>query len=166
MPFSIRFFSFLLSMVLSHAVVSDSLWLHGLQPARLLYPWNFPGKNTWVGFHFLLLAAVNKTTYYIHFPLPQTALTFLMNFWRTCLSPHRRGTLVLSVLSTHPQSMGKETQWMSFPQMACWETKNLRTSTNDCSHEVWQILKPPVSLLLFLLGSLPPPICPYFSLYC
>ena len=27
---------------------------HGLQPARLLCPWYFPGKNTEVGFHFLL----------------------------------------------------------------------------------------------------------------
>ena len=27
---------------------------HGLQPIRLLCPWNFPGKNTGVGCHFLL----------------------------------------------------------------------------------------------------------------
>ena len=27
---------------------------HGLQPARLLCPWDFPGKNTGVGYHFLL----------------------------------------------------------------------------------------------------------------
>ena len=27
---------------------------HGLQPTRLLCPWNFPGKNTEVGCHFLL----------------------------------------------------------------------------------------------------------------
>ena len=30
------------------------LWLHGLQPARLLCLWDFPGKNTGVGCHFLL----------------------------------------------------------------------------------------------------------------
>ena len=29
---------------------------HGLQPARLLCPWDFPGKNTGVGYHFLLQA--------------------------------------------------------------------------------------------------------------
>ena len=29
------------------------LWPHGLWPARLLYPWNFPSKNTGVGCHFL-----------------------------------------------------------------------------------------------------------------
>ena len=38
----------------SRSVVSDSLWPHRLQPARLLCPWNFPGKNTGVGCHFLL----------------------------------------------------------------------------------------------------------------
>ena len=27
---------------------------HGLKPARLLCPWDFPGKNTGVGCHFLL----------------------------------------------------------------------------------------------------------------
>ena len=35
-------------------VVTDSLWPHGLQPAKLLCPWDFPGKNTGVGWHFLL----------------------------------------------------------------------------------------------------------------
>ena len=30
-------------------VLSNSLQPHGLQPARLLCPWNFPGKNTGVG---------------------------------------------------------------------------------------------------------------------
>ena len=29
--------------------VSDSLWPCGLQPTRLLYPWDSPGKNTGVG---------------------------------------------------------------------------------------------------------------------
>ena len=34
--------------------MSDSSRLHGLQPTRLLCPWNFPGKNTGVGCHRLL----------------------------------------------------------------------------------------------------------------
>ena len=36
---------------LSH---SDSFPPHGLQPTRLLCPWDSPGKNTGVGCHFLL----------------------------------------------------------------------------------------------------------------
>ena len=38
----------------SHSVVSDSSWPHGLQPTRLLPPWDFPGKSTGVGCHCLL----------------------------------------------------------------------------------------------------------------
>ena len=35
-------------------VLSDFLWPHGLYPTRLLHPWNFLGKSTGVGCHFLL----------------------------------------------------------------------------------------------------------------
>ena len=35
-------------------VVSNFLWLHWLWPSRRLCPWNFPGKDTGVGCHFLL----------------------------------------------------------------------------------------------------------------
>ena len=38
----------------SRSVVSDSLRPHGLQPTRLLHPWDFPGKSTGVGCHRLL----------------------------------------------------------------------------------------------------------------
>ena len=38
----------------NRSVMSDSLPPCGLSPARLLCPWNFPGKNTGVGCHFLL----------------------------------------------------------------------------------------------------------------
>ena len=37
----------------SRSVVSGSPWFHGLQP-RLLRPWEFPGKSTWVGCHCVL----------------------------------------------------------------------------------------------------------------
>ena len=38
----------------SCSVVSDSLRPHGLQPTRLLHPWDFPGNSTGVGCHCLL----------------------------------------------------------------------------------------------------------------
>ena len=38
----------------SRSVLSDSLRPHGLQPTRLLHPWDFPGKSTGVGCHCLL----------------------------------------------------------------------------------------------------------------
>ena len=38
----------------SRSVVSDPQQPDGLQPTRLLHPWDFPGKSTWVGCHCLL----------------------------------------------------------------------------------------------------------------
>ena len=38
----------------SRSVVSDPQRSHGLQPTRLLHPWDFPGKSTGVGCHCLL----------------------------------------------------------------------------------------------------------------
>ena len=35
-------------------VVSDSVQPHRRQPTRLPHPWDSPGKNTGVGYHFLL----------------------------------------------------------------------------------------------------------------
>ena len=40
--------------MLGRSVVSDSLRPHGLKPARLLCPWDSPGKNTRVDRHFFL----------------------------------------------------------------------------------------------------------------
>ena len=40
--------------LLACSVMSDSLWPHGLYPARLFYPWDFLSKNTGVGCHVLL----------------------------------------------------------------------------------------------------------------
>ena len=41
----IMFVMFSHNYIVSHSVMSDSLQLHGLQPARLLCPWDFPGKK-------------------------------------------------------------------------------------------------------------------------
>ena len=38
----------------SCSVVPDPQRPHGLQPSRLLHPWDFPGKSTGVGCHCLL----------------------------------------------------------------------------------------------------------------
>ena len=38
----------------SRSAVSDSSPPYGLQPTRLLHPWDFPGKSTGVGCHCLL----------------------------------------------------------------------------------------------------------------
>ena len=45
---------FLRYSVLIASVVSNSVRPHKRQPTRLRHPWDFPGKNTGVGCHFLL----------------------------------------------------------------------------------------------------------------
>ena len=52
--FSPHFLHIYLKVKVKSLVVSDSLRPHGLQPTRLLHSWDFPGKNTGVGYHFLL----------------------------------------------------------------------------------------------------------------
>ena len=42
------------SQVLNCSVMSNSLQPHGLQAAKILFPWDFSGKNTGTGCHFLL----------------------------------------------------------------------------------------------------------------
>ena len=37
----------------SHSVMSNPSWSHGLQPTRLLHPWDFPGKSIGVGWSAL-----------------------------------------------------------------------------------------------------------------
>ena len=44
----------------SRSVVSNPQRPHGLQPSRLLHPWDFPGKSTGVGCHCLLRHCMNK----------------------------------------------------------------------------------------------------------
>ena len=44
----------------SRSVVSNSSRPHGLQPTRLLHPWDSPGKSTGVGYHCLLRVFLNS----------------------------------------------------------------------------------------------------------
>ena len=51
----------------SCSVMSDSSKPHGLQPTRLLRPWDFPGKSTGVGCHcFLQIVTPCKTIAQCH----------------------------------------------------------------------------------------------------
>ena len=45
----------------SRSVMSDSSRPHGLQPTRLLRPWDFPGKSTGVGCHCLLRGTLSRS---------------------------------------------------------------------------------------------------------
>ena len=52
----------------SRSVGSDPQRPHGLQPTRLLRPWDFPGESTGVGYHCLLrLESLQKANCYYPF---------------------------------------------------------------------------------------------------
>ena len=61
----------------SHSVLSDSWRPHGLQPSRLLHPWEFPGKSTGVGCHCLLRYLYLKTS-------KKLTIMFWVNFKNDC----------------------------------------------------------------------------------
>ena len=92
-PYSVDLFAFqtefcpfivecVCARVLSWSVMSYSLQSDGLQPSRLLSPWNFPDKNTGEGCHFLLQGV---------FPTQRSTLIS----WVSCI-----GRLVLSHCAT------------------------------------------------------------------
>ena len=81
-----------------HSVLSDSLWLDGLQPSRLLCPWDSPGENTGVGCHALLQGIV-----LIHWWNLHLLCLLLTHYWWECkmvCSPWKRQGQFLARLST------------------------------------------------------------------
>ena len=72
---------------LSHSVVSDSWWPHGLQSARLLCPRDSPGKSTGVGCHF-------------QFPDQGLNLRLLHCMWILLLLSHLEAPYDCSLLTT------------------------------------------------------------------
>ena len=45
-------YPFVVAVVLVTKLYPTLLWGHGLQPAMLLHPWNFPVKKYWSGLQF------------------------------------------------------------------------------------------------------------------
>ena len=71
----------------SCSVVSDPQRLHGLQPSRLLRPWDFPGKSTGVGCHcpHLLFKAVLSNLPQVIQQESQTHHPILCGLGQNCL---------------------------------------------------------------------------------
>ena len=79
----------------SCSVVSNSSQPHGLQPTRLLRPWDFPGKSTGVGCHCLLgLPSLLVPQFKLLCFLTWMSALPVSNFVPTVCFPHR----------SHPQS--------------------------------------------------------------
>ena len=92
--------------------MSNSLRTHGLKPARLLYPWNSPGKNTGVGCHFFIQEI---------FPTRGLNLSLLH-----CLTFRKLGSWHL-VPSLQGKQMGK--QWKQCQTLFFWAPKSLQMVT-------------------------------------
>ena len=90
----------------SHSVMSNSLQPHGLQPSRLLYPWNSPSKNPGVDCCFLLQGI---------FPTQGSNVGLLhCRQLLYCLS--RQGSLKVRMVITHEAGRGlswKGSVWAS-----------------------------------------------------
>ena len=71
----------------SLSVVSDSMRPHGLQPAKILCPWNSPGKNTGMGCRSLLQELTLKSclvpTFFLDM-LPFPAVTNMLSTSSAC----------------------------------------------------------------------------------
>ena len=87
----------------SCSVVSDSLQPHGLQPSRLLCPWDSPGKNTGVGCDFLLQGVFltqGSNSHLLHCRQSFYQLSH-QDPWEPCAG-HRVRVLLQVNLSRHP----------------------------------------------------------------
>ena len=68
----------------SRSVVSDSLRPHGLQPTRLLHPWDFPGKSTGVGCHCFLHSLHLLPVWYSNIKVLSSCLNLKL-LWRALI---------------------------------------------------------------------------------
>ena len=80
----------------SHSVVSNPQRPHGLQPSRLLCPWDFPGKSTGVGCHCLLQQSCTCM-----FNVEQHALGYMVVEHCSCFFPSLKFSL-----GDHGQGVG------------------------------------------------------------
>ena len=75
----------------SRSVVSDSWRPHGLQPTRLLRPWDFPGKSTGVGCYRLLQFVCYFPLYFVCFSLLRASKSqfffFYSSFFKNVIEP-------------------------------------------------------------------------------
>ena len=100
------------------SVVSDSSWPHGLQPTRLLHPWNSPGKGTGVKCHCLLYATtlVCKSG-------KKDQLSWDTGWWiwveAESMTQARESCVALS-LEEWRENEGNKTQWKKIAAGAAW----------------------------------------------
>ena len=108
------------------SVMSNSLWLYGLKPARLLCPWNFPGKNTGGGTHSLLqgIFLIQGLNSHLH---------LLYCRWRKSHYFHKRAILLAAIVASWVRELRAEAP-TQVPQPCRNHTSRLpRTNVNQPS---------------------------------
>ena len=110
-------------------IMSIALQPHGLQAARLLYPWDFPGKNTRVGCYVLLQGIFSIQVSCI-------ADGFFTN-WARAKPPRVKSTpskLVLKVQLPRPAALAPPEQLLArlgaHPRTTEWEALEVRPSSS------------------------------------
>ena len=93
----------------SRSVVFDSSRPHGLQPTRLLHPWDFPGKSTGVGCHCLLLF-----NFYSLIPSLGPVVLYLSET-TACYELLRIPGCIQQANSNYNTIPTKLSQWLDFP---------------------------------------------------
>ena len=95
----------------SLSVVSNSQRPHGLQPTRLLRPWNFPGESTRVGRQCLLLMWMGPCllSTYVSAEVSLSWLTGRNGSWRS----------MVPTLVSKPGT--SKISWVAFPIWAPWQ---------------------------------------------
>ena len=98
----------------SRSVVSNSSRPHGLQPTRLLRPWDFPGKSTGVGCHCLLRTTTLFDSKVETGKWQAPGQTYLSSiFANECLVGHSQAHLCKFVLLSQGNSRVEELQLRS-----------------------------------------------------
>ena len=108
-----------------------TLWPHRLYPARLLCPWDFPGKNTGVGYHFLLQSILNPS------------LLCLLH-WRQSLYPWATRDVPLLIFGLTQNSLCKK---ISIPEnltrtISCNTSWENQESGQKCKRNIWVLRYP------------------------
>ena len=111
---------FVCACMLSLSVVSNSLQPHRLLPTSLLCPWDFPGKNTGVGCHFLLqgiFLTQGSNFHLLHWQSDSLLLCHLGSPWTTALSKGYHKQMGFSFKEQNTNWEGK-----MFPVVHTWAT--------------------------------------------